>query len=165
MDPFSIAVGVLAICGAARGISKCASEFYTVARETKAIRKDVENFASHILSFGDIVHGVYHTLYHHCKESLVVRRLDNTLYDLAEQSEYLTTRLEGLQPRVKDRNAGPGFYLRYRWYKGGKKREENWIWMERIKSSFVMIMLQVVLEGLEKRLRINPESEALREQM
>ncbi|CAG8977957.1 hypothetical protein HYALB_00001838 [Hymenoscyphus albidus] len=164
MDPFSIAVGVLAILGAANGVAKVASDFYTVARETKAIRKDVENFASNIHTFGSILNSVYHTISYHCKDSMVVRRLDETLQDLAEQSQQLTDRLRTLQPKVSDHGAGPEFYIRYRWYKGSQKREYNWVWMERIKSYFVMIMLQVILESLEKR-RTSDDSEELKAQI
>ncbi|CAG8955932.1 hypothetical protein HYFRA_00008785 [Hymenoscyphus fraxineus] len=164
MDPFSIAVGVLAILGAANGVAKVASDFYTVARETKAIRKDVENFASNIHTFGSILDSVYHTISYHCKDSMVVRRFDETLQDLAEQSQQLTDRLQTLQPKVRDHGAGPGFYIRYRWYKGSQKREYNWVWMERIKSYFVMIMLQVILESLEKK-RASDDSEELKAQI
>lgn len=164
MDPFSITVGVFGILTAAKAISKCASEFYTIARETRAIRKDVQNFASSIHNFGSIVESVYYTLDLHCKDSLVVKRLNKTLGELAGESEYLIIRLNGLKPKLRNSPEPPGLYIRYRWHKNSRKREENWIWMERIKSCFVMIMIQVIIENLEKRQAID-DSPALRNQL
>ncbi len=158
-DPFSIAVGVIAVAGAAGTVAKYAQSF---SRKAEEAADEVQIFASQIDTFASIISSVHSTIrdhYMNSKDSVTLQRLNEqaALKSLAFETKRLTRRIKSVEPRIETNKRGFGFKERFLWVWQSPEREEVLVWMERIKMSFLLIMQRVLYEALQQRAS-NPTS-------
>lgn len=156
IDPLSFTASIMAVIGAANFVVKGANSLYRISRDAGSMAKDVEFFASHIATFGSIVSSVANTLRDHFdkhSESLTLNRMfkHNTLDGLQRQVRHLMQRVKHLRPRTKAREVVLHWRARLRWVWQKSQREELCLWIDRVKDAFLLVMLQVMYEALERR--------------
>lgn len=156
VDPLSIIGGVASIGTVGGATVKCAQAFYKIALKAGAVREQVEFFANHIETFGSTITSAHNTIREHYVKyegSTTLQGLGQraTLDRLAKQTKYLIRRLKDIEPNVKDRRAGLGFWGRTHWILFQKsEREELCVWMVRIQMAFILIMSGLKQERLEE---------------
>lgn len=158
-DPFSITVGIIAVAGAAATVAKYAQSF---CRKAEEAANEVQIFASQIDNFASIISSVHSTIREHymnSKDSVALQRFheQSTLKNLAFETKHLIQRMKSVEPRVRGKGKGFGLKARFMWGWHSDEREEVLIRMERIKTSFLLVMSRVLYEALQQRAS-NPAS-------
>lgn len=157
MDPFSIACGIIAVGQATTAVAKCAEKLYQISYNAGKLEDEVQFFACHIDVFASTISSVHSTIrdhYIHNSNSRTIRKLHEhaALRTLASQSKLLMRRIKKLLPRSKAHETGLGIWDRVRWvFMQKEERKDICLWMERVKLSFLLIMLQVMYEALQQR--------------
>jgi len=154
-DPLSITAGIIAVGGAAHIAAKGAHMFFHIAHDADSLAEDAKFFATHISVFGGVISSAHSMIQQHLRghpKSPTLTELDKsqTLLKLREQVRLLMQRVKCLQPRMSPYGAGLSWTARLFWVWEKPKREELCIWVERVKTNFLMLMVQVHCEALRE---------------
>ena len=152
MEPLSIVGGIVSIGEAAGAVAKCAHILYSISYKAGYLAEEIDLFASQVDVFGSIISSAHRTIRNHYmkdRTSTMIQKLykSSTLDSLAFQTTCVIKRIENLQKRVNNHNGTPDFLARLLWLLKKEQRNHIYIWMDRIKLSFLLIMDQVVYEG------------------
>ena len=155
MDPLSITVSILALSKATTKTIKWAKILYGMSKDAGPLAEEVKFFAFHINIFGTTISHAHTTIREHhlkCEDSSTLRTYakQNVLKMLATQSENLVRRLETLHPRSEKYTT---FMGRLKWFLKKEKRDGLLLWVERVKTSFLLVTQQIMLEDLQQRAR------------
>lgn len=159
MEPVSAAASIVALGYAARLASRYSIVFYEIASKAGAERicDDIEFFATHISLFSSALkssHAMIRDHYDKYQDSSTLERLekDDILRKLSKQSDLLSKRLKPLQPSIKDESVGLGFWGGFGWVVVKVSAwEQLCVWMERVKTNFLLIQYEVMYEALKER--------------
>lgn len=166
-DPVSMVASIIAIGHAGTNITRYSRKLYKISSKTgiSRIAEDVDFFASHIDTFGSTISSSFLTIRSHFdqyKNSLTIERLrgHDVLSSLALQCKHLIKRLVDVEPRVKQGATRLSFIGRAQWLLQGTEREELCVWMDRVKTTMLMILVQIAIEASQNRVVEKSDTQA-----